>query len=347
MLTLDEQFEAATRELHESLNGVRLAPAASVIRRHQLRRVAVVATATFIAVLGIIALGVVVTRDVEPIEPGSSSVDPIADRLLFPVNAPGNSIHLVLGPGLGNGAKGLVRSPSGTLFRISIGERGGTGPTPDVERRTFNGHEYTVESINGELAYVALDRCMVISVSEFESKASQWDLDASIVLAGTSIEGRAASLALPAGWESFGTGVDGNLIQLSFEATVGNRTFGGSLWQVTNAPVAAVVGPIPSTTPLESTTLNGLPAWTTTAPGFGTQLMWQDGANAVALFGNAPLDELKQLAAQLQHNQGAQWAHYLPTAENLGGTIGTNPVQNTTNADDCGAPRLSINVSPT
>jgi hypothetical protein len=347
MLTLDEQFEAATRQLHESLGGVRLAPAASAIRRHHRRRVKVTIIATFIAVLGIVALGLVVTRDVEPIEPGSSSVDPIADRLLFPVNAPGNSIHLVLGPKPGNGAKGLVRSPSGRLFRISIGERGGSGPTPNVERRTFNGHEYTVESINGELAYVALDRCMVISVSEYDSKAPQWDLDASIVLAGTSIEGRTASLALPAGWESFGSGVSGNLIQMSFRATVGTATFAGSLWQITNAPVAAVVGSIPSSTPFESTTLNGLPAWTTVSPDFGTELLWEDGANAVALFGKATLAELKRLAGQLQHNQADQWARHLPTAENLGGTIGTTPVQNTTNTDDCGAPRLTINVSPT
>jgi hypothetical protein len=345
MLSLDEQFEAATQELHDNLRAARLAPSTAVVRRHHRRRVAVVTVATIIAALGVLALGIVVTRDVEPTEPGSS-VDPIAERLLFPAAASLASVDKVtLGPELGNSAGGLVQAPSGALFRISIGERGGSGITPNVDHRTFNDHDYTVEPINGELAYVALDTCMVISVSESAPNASSWDDDASVLLAAIAIQARTANVVLPTGWESFGAGSAGNLVQLSYTAKIGATLHSVSMMQIIASPVAAITGLVPSDGPLKSVTFNGRPAWTKSSRGV-TSLIWQDGANAVALTSSeTPIDVLEQIALGSQHNHADDWSHYLATADNLGGTIGTLPPHDTTSTTGCGAPRLSITVA--
>lgn len=346
MFALDEHLEAATRELHEALDNARLAPASAVIRRHARRRHSVTALATAIAVLGVVGLGIVVTRDVEPADHGSPTDDPIVRRLLFPTGISEGDIRQVyLGPDLPNHAKGLVRAPGGALFRISIVPSGGSGPTPDVDRRDFNSRTFTLETTLAEYAaYASLDECVLVSVEQSDPSGKAWDTNASTVLAALTIEGRAANLALPPGWESFGVGNGGRLIQLAYTATIGTTRHDVVLMQLPEAPIAAISGIAQGTGPLTSTTFGNHQAWTvSSAEPATTSLIWQDGTNAVLLAGEVTLDELEQIAANLQHDQGDEWARHLPTAESLSGSGDTSPLQPSTNTETCGTPRLTIN----
>jgi hypothetical protein len=158
MRTLDEQLDVATRELHEALNGSSLAPASTVARRHKRRRRSLTALAGVTAVAVVIGLTIVVTRDVDSSEPGSPP-DPTANTLLFPAGiADADMGKVYLGPDLSARAKGLVESPGGVVFLLSVGDRNGQPMTPNVARREINGNTFTVEIIEGtELVYVALN----------------------------------------------------------------------------------------------------------------------------------------------------------------------------------------------
>lgn len=349
MHAIDEQLEVAARELHDVLDGVRLAPASTVARRHKRRRHTTAGAAAVIAVLGVIGLTIVATRDVDSNEPGSAIADPIAQRLLYPPGLADVDIQKIyLGPDLSTNAKGLVQSPDGTLFHISIGERGGWQMTPNVERRDINGHTFTVETINSELTYVALGDCAVVGMQQSGPDATAWDTDASALLAAMTINGLTAAVDLPPGWKSFGVGNGGHLIQLAFTSRVGGSAHAVVLMQAPDSAVASISRIALGDEPLTSTTFNNQQAWTVSSAANSTNsLIWQDGPNAVLLSGQATLDELKQIAGALEHNHADDWARLLPTAENLSGSVGTTPPDTspdptTTNANNCGTPRLII-----
>jgi hypothetical protein len=255
---------------------------------------------------------------------------------------------IYLGPDLSTSAKGLVQSPDGALFNLSIGERGGWQMTPNVEHRDINGHTFTVETINSELAYVALDDCAVVGVEQSGPDAKAWDTDASSLLAAMTINGLTATVALPPGWESFGVGNGGHLIQLAFTSRVGGTAHAVVLMQASDSAVASISRIALGDGPLTSTTFNDQQAWTVSDAANSTNsLIWQDGSNAVLLSGQATLEELKQIAGALEHNHAEDWARLLPTAENLSGSVGTippdtSPDPTTTNANNCGTPRLII-----
>ncbi len=218
MLTLEDRLEAATRELHEVLDKAALRPATAVKQRLRRRRHAVTALAAIITVLAVAGLGFVVTRDVEPIEPGSSTSDPAAAQLLFPPGASEADVHLYLGPDLPTSAKVIIEAPDGALFRVAISERGGWQETPDVERRDFNGRTFTVESVDSELAYVSLNDCAVVGVDQWAPNAQAWDADASALLDTLTINGLTANVALQSGWRSYGVSHGGHLVQLAFSS---------------------------------------------------------------------------------------------------------------------------------
>ena len=349
MRTLDEQLEIATRELHEVLNGCSLAPASTVARRHQRRRRSVTALAGVAAVVVVIGLTIVVTRDVDSNEPGSAS-DPTTNALLFPAGIADTDIGEVdLGPELSARAKGLVESPDGVVFTISIADRGGWQMTPNVERRDINDHTFTVETISdSELSYVALDDCAVFGIEQFSPNATAWDEDASPLLAATTITGRTATVTLPPGWESFGVGGNVHLVQLVFTSRVGASPHGVVLMQAANSAVAAIAGLSPGDGHLTATTFKDQRAWTVSDPADSTNsLLWQDGTTAALLSGQATLEELKQIAGTLEPNHAEQWARLLPKAQTLGGSVGTvppdtSPESAATNPAACGSPRLVI-----
>lgn len=349
MPALDERLEAATRELHDLLDSAQLRPASTVKRRHQRRRHALTAFAAIIAVLTVVGLGVLVTRDVEPTEPGSPTSDPTAARLLFPAGVSEADIQSVyLGPDFSTLAKGLVQSPDGVLFSISIGERGGWQETPNVERRDFNGRTFTVEAIDSELAYVSLDECAVVGVSQIGPNGKAWDSNASALLTALTIVGRTGSVNLPPGWKSFGVGDGGHLIQLAYRARIGPAAYAVVLMQAPDSNAASISRAAPGTGPLTSTTFNGQQAWTVGSPDSPTNsLIWQDDANAVVLAGDVSVEELKQIASSLEHNHADEWAHILPRAENLSGSVGTTPGPTTTSANSCGTPKLIVTPTST
>jgi hypothetical protein len=349
MHALDERLQAATRELHDVLDTAQLRPASTVKQRHQRRRHARTALAAIVAVATVAGLGALVTRDVEPTEPGSPTSDPTAERLLFPAGVADTDIHsLYLGPDLTTSAKGLVQSPDGELFSISIGERGGWQETPNVERRDINDRTFTVEAINSELAYVSLDECAVIGVSQIDSNGKAWDANASVLLSALTIVGRAGNVALPPGWRSFGVGSGGHLIQLAYTARLGTAEYAVVLMQAPDSNAAVISRVAQATGPLTSATFNGQQAWTVGDTANSTvSLIWQDGPNAALLSGQASLEELKQIANSLKHDHADEWAGLLPTAENLSGTVGTTPGPTTTSANSCGTPTLTVTPAST
>ncbi|MEY2524213.1 MAG: hypothetical protein QOJ66_2778, partial [Ilumatobacteraceae bacterium] len=324
MVALDERLEAATRELHEVLDKASFRPASAVRQRHQRRRHAVTVFAAIITVLAVVGLGFLVTRDVEPIEPGSSTSDPAAARLLFPAGAGEADIQsLYLGPDLPTAAKVIIEAPDGALFRVAISDRGGWQETPNVERRDFNGRTFTVEPVDSELAYVSLNDCAVVGVDQWAPAAQAWDTDASALLDAMTINGLTANVALPPGWKSFGASNGAHLIQLAFTSKAGGSLRGVVLMQAPDSGVAAIFRVAPADGAFMSTTFNNQRAWTVSDSADSTvSLIWQDGANAVVLSGQATLEELKQIAASLEHNHAADWARLLPSAENLSGTQG-------------------------
>jgi hypothetical protein len=353
MLALDERLEAATRELHEVLDRASLRPASAVKQRHQRRRHAVTVFAAIITVVAVVGLGFLVTRDVEPIEPGSPTSDPAAARLLGPANGTEAGTHnLYLGPDLPKSPKGLVEAPGGALFRVSISERGGWQVTPNVEQRDINDRMFTVESVDSELAYVSLDDCAVVGVDQWGPDAQAWDTDASALLAAMTINGLTANVALPQGWTSFGVSNGAHLIQLAFTSKAGGSLHGVNLMQAPDSAVAAILRVAPADGAFTSTTFNNQRAWTVGDAANSTMsLIWQDGANAVVLSGQATLEELKQIAGSLEHNHADDWARILTSGENLSGTQGTTPPAtaapgaSTINPGSCGTPTLTITVA--
>lgn len=344
MLSLDEQFEVATRELHDALRGRPLAPVSVVVRRHRRRRRTLVASCVVAAACGVIALGIVVTRPVEPIEPASPTTDVIAQRLLFPTGVPDADIHNVyFGPDLSSSAKGLIRSPDGSIFHVAIGESGGAQLTADADSRQFNGRTFTVERIRSELAYTSIDDCVVVAVEQFDSVATGWDTDASTVLTALRVDGRTGTVLLPSGWESFGVSTGGHLIQLAYTATIDTSRHDVVLMQVPDSVAATLSNLVQPTGPLTSTTFNGKQAWSVgSADQLPTSLIWQDGTNAVLLSGDVNLDELKRIAIDLQHDHADEWTRRLPTAEILSGSDGTTPNPAPSIAGVCGPPKLDI-----
>jgi hypothetical protein len=352
MRTLDEQLDVATRELHEALNGSSLAPASTVARRHKRRRRSLTALAGVTAVAVVIGLTIVVTRDVDSSEPGSPP-DPTANTLLFPAGiADADMGKVYLGPDLSARAKGLVESPGGVVFLLSVGDRNGQPMTPNVARREINGNTFTVEIIEGtELVYVALNDCAVVYVEQFGPDGTSWDEDASALLAATTITGFSATVALPAGWKSFGVGGDVHLVQLVFTSRVGASPHGVVLMQAANSAVGAIARLATGDGPLTATTFKNQPAWTIADPANSTNsLIWQDGTTAALLSGQATVEELKQIAGTLEPNHADEWARLLPKTENLGASVGTVPPDTSpdptpTTPATCGNPRLVISAA--
>jgi hypothetical protein len=119
--------------------------------------------------------------------------------------------------------------------------------------------------------------------------------------------------------------------------------------QAPDSGVAAIFRVAPADGAFMSTTFNDQRAWTVSDTANSTvSLIWQDGANAVLLSGQATLEELKQIAGSLEHNHADDWARILPSGENLTGTQGTTPPDtaapgvSTANTNSCGTPALTI-----
>ena len=327
----------------------RSAPASVVKHRLQRRRHAVTVFAAIITVLAAVGLGFLVTRAVEPIEPGSSTSDAAAARLLFPPGVSEADMHLYLGPDLPTSAKVIIEAPDGALFRVAISERGGWQETPNVERRDFNGRTFTVESVDSELAYFSLSDCAVVGVDQWAPDAQAWDTDASALLDAMTINGLTANVALPTGWKSYGVSNGAHLIQLVFTSRASGPARGVVLMQAPDTAAAAIFRLAPADGAFMSTTFNNQRAWTVSDTADSTvSLIWQDGPNAVVLSGQATLDELKQIAGSLEHNHADDWARILPSSENLSGTQGTAPPDtaapgvSTANTSSCGKPTLTI-----
>ena len=285
-------------------------------------------------------------------EPGSPP-DPTSNALLFPAGIADTDIGEVdLGPDLSARAKGLVESPGGVVFLLSVGDRNGQPMTPNVARREINGHTFTVETISdSELSYVALDDCAVFGIEQFGPNATAWDEEASPLLAATTITGSTATVALPSGWESFGVGGDVHLVQLVFTSRVGASPHGVVLMQAANSAVAAIARLATGDGPLTATTFKNQPAWTIADPANSTNsLIWQDGTTAALLSGQATVEELKQIAGTLEPNHADDWARLLPKTENLGASVGTVPPDTSpdptpTTPTACGSPRLVISAA--
>lgn len=348
MLDLDQQFEAATGDLRERLQTVRVAPASRVIEKQRRHRRAVTLSGVLVVVAVLGALAAIVLRDID--EPVASGNDPataqLTDSLLFPSKLlGGNTDEVMIGPQSGSGARGLVQAPDGALFIIGITERFGTELTPNTERRVFAGRTFSNEGIEKELAYVAVDDCMTVSVRQSHLGAQVFDSDAATLLEALSITNRSAAVTLPAGWTSFGVGNPGSLIQIAFHSTVDKGSAQFNLMQLLNTPVPALLGF--AGTGLAPTSFNDQPAWSGASP--FTSLAWTDGSNAALLYSDtATLDQLKQVATTLGHNHSEQFANLSVTA---GGPNGTSPAPDTiapggsgpaTAVHECGTSRLTI-----
>jgi hypothetical protein len=342
MLDLDEQFEAATRELHAHLDSVHLAPASAVIRRRNRRRYTISAFALVIAAVGVITIGRAATHDTHTATFIAGSAHTVEDRLLFPTQISTGKPEVVVGPALPDGAQGLVHTPSGALFHISVMADSGQ-LTPNVDRRQINGRTFIVEHINGLLAYSSLDNCARVRVEQSDPSAAAWNADATALLTALTIDGQHATVTLPAGWESLGVGHPGTLLQVGFKTNVGNTTHAVSLMQMPDSPLAVL--PDFGAGPITPTTFNGHAAWAVNLQrnsGPFTSLIWDDNGTAVSLHGpDVSLDDLKTIASGLQHNKADEWARYLQSAT-FGGPSGTAPSSDTVNQTNCGPSQLTI-----
>ena len=348
MLDLDQQFEAATGDLREKLQSIRVAPASRVIERQRRHRRTVTLSGVLVVVAFLGALAAIVLRDID--EPVANGNDPataqLTDSLLFPSKLSGGKTdEVMIGPQSGYGPRGLVQAPDGALFIIGITERFGTELTPNTERRVFAGRAFSAEGIDKELVYVAVDDCMTVSIRQSYLGAQAFDSDATTLLEALSITSRSAAVTLPAGWTSFGVGNRGSLIQIAFHSTVDNGTAQFNLMQLPNTPIPALLGF--AGTGLAPTSFNGHPAWS--GASHFTSLAWTDGANAALLYSDtATLDQLKQVATTLEHNHSDQFASLSVTA---GGPNGTSPAPDpiapngsgpATAVQECGTPQLTI-----
>ncbi len=63
-----------------------------------------------------------------------------------------------------SGAKGLIASPDGYVFRINVTSRGVYTPPPTVDSRTIGDLRYTTETVDGAIADAAVPSGTEVSV---------------------------------------------------------------------------------------------------------------------------------------------------------------------------------------
>lgn len=333
MLSVEERFGSAVRDLNQGLAGVTVSPPSAVIRRSRRRRYmsSAVAAVFVLAMFG----GLAAIRDSRRTVPVATTTEPTAS-LLFPLSFTlDQSLAVTIGPEDPNRAAGLVVSPSGVPYRLVV-ESASRVPVSQGETRTFNGTTFAANATDGVFAYTAVDPCAHLTVIESSRGADAWTAEVTALLDALTLSNGQAELALPDGWQSLGFGISARVVRLTYRLPLGGATRNVTLTQTVGSPIATLPGLDVGS--LTRARFNGEPAWLL-ARDNERSLIWNDTGNAVMLTtSDVTVDQLTRHAAvDLQHDQPDAWRAAMDRA-----TAPTNDTRVDPRADTCATPTVTI-----
>ncbi len=207
----------------------------------------------------------------------------------------------------GGTAAGLVESPSGATYRLSV--RPSTGDVwTSVDSRLVGDRTFLLDDDvdNAVTAYAHTDACATVVLLS-SAEEPRWNDEALALLAGLGIVGRHVDVQLPDGWTDHGAGpYSSPLYQVSFEVAVDGITHLVALRQMPGGPVAAL--PALAAGPLTRTSVESGPAWVRQLPGRPLALVWEEGGVAVMLEADGlTAAELRDLAPTLRRDATSRW----------------------------------------
>lgn len=257
------------------------------------------------------------------------------ERLLYP--AGNEDVDVTVGPDSLIGAAGLLQTPSGRYFQITVRNLGQWVLDPELEQRTIGTSTYAVEPTGRH--YTTTNECALLGVTELSRPTDDSSSDTSALLGSLELTDQGATIDQPAGWTSLGVGSPSTLVQLSFQTTVDNTTISANLMQMLDAPIAALTFGETEFEPITFGSWSGLAAAEDNGDPFST-IIWNNNGNAAALRStDATIDELATVAATLTTGHGADWNAQLDPAQLELSPAGTTPEPD---IDLCPTPTLTI-----
>ncbi len=286
-MNLDQRFVAAGDVL--DLATAHATPSAPPAEHRRARRLVVAGAAAVLAAGG-------AAWWARPPAPGHGSMTSVPQPSAAQIWVPPSSIDRIeVDPSFfesGTRQYGQMRSPSGQVFGVGVGENLlGTLPS-DRDRRTVDGTTFGRFEEMSVAVYTAVNECTAVGVQTVEPA---WSDEVMAVLAAVHLEAGTVSVRLPAGWTSLGSGPVVPVIRIQFDATIDGHPATYQLKEAVGQPLGSLEGPVGGLIPVD---VGDSPGWL--GNGEARVLRWErDGVALQLAATNVTTDEILRVATSL------------------------------------------------